>query len=73
MSIQRCENMPLRAASTLSPGESVLVSAVSQPPVPVEGKMKTCARSDLSAQRTPSRQGFRISANTGERWSIVGM
>jgi len=37
MSIQRWLNMPLRAASTVSPGESVLLIAVSQPPVPVDG------------------------------------
>ena len=31
----------MRAASTLSPGESVLVIAASQPPVPEAGKRKT--------------------------------
>jgi hypothetical protein len=30
--------MPLRATRTLSPGDSVLVIAASQPPVPVAGK-----------------------------------
>jgi hypothetical protein len=36
-SIQRWLNMPNRAASTVSPGDSVFVTAASQPPVPVEG------------------------------------
>lgn len=36
-SIQRWLNMPNLAASTVSPGESVLLIAASQPPVPVEG------------------------------------
>ena len=39
-SIHRCENWPKRWARTLSPGDSVLVIAASQPPVPDAGKMK---------------------------------
>ncbi len=73
MSIQRWENMPFRAARTRSPGDSVLVSAVSQPPVPVEGKKKISAVSDRSTLRTLARAGCRISPNSGERWSMVGM
>ena len=42
MSIQRWLNMPNRAASTLSPGESVLESEASQAPVPLAGKMNAC-------------------------------
>jgi hypothetical protein len=33
--------LPEAEASTLSPGDSVLVSAASQAPVPDEGKMNT--------------------------------
>jgi hypothetical protein len=72
-SIQRCENMPLRAASTVSPGDSVLVTAASQPAVPVAGKRKTCALSLFRTRRTLARTGVRISPNSAERWSIVGM
>ena len=36
-SIQRWLNIPNRAARTVSPGDSVFVTAASQPPVPVEG------------------------------------
>ena len=57
MSIHRCENWPMRAASTRSPGESVLVSPASQPPVPEPGKMNTSALSDLNT--------FFRSANSG--------
>ena len=39
MSIQRWLNIPNRPASTLSPGERVLVSEASQAPVPLAGKM----------------------------------
>jgi hypothetical protein len=35
-------NWPKRADNTLSPGESVLANATSQPAVPVAGKMKDC-------------------------------
>ena len=41
MSTQSSENWPKRAISTLSPGDSVLVIAASQPPVPEAGNMKT--------------------------------
>ena len=40
MSIHKWLNWPNRAAKTLSPGDSVLVSAASQHPVPDEGKIK---------------------------------
>lgn len=73
MSIQRWLNMPFRAASTPSPGDSVLVGAVSHPPVPVAGKMTTSAPSPFSTRRTPSRAGRRMRPNSGERWSIVAM
>ena len=41
MSTQSSENWPKIEASTLSPGDSVLAMADSQPPVPEPGKMKT--------------------------------
>ena len=60
MSIQRWENMPLRAASTVSPGDSVVVSAVSHPPVPEAGNTNTSAVPLLSTCFTPSSAGCRI-------------
>src|SRR5438034_1326905 len=36
------ENWPNTEATTLSPGDSVLATADSQPPVPEPGKTKTC-------------------------------
>jgi hypothetical protein len=42
MSIQRWLNIPKRAASTRSPGESVFVSEASQAPVPLDGKRNAC-------------------------------
>jgi hypothetical protein len=55
MSIQRWLNMPLRAARTVSPGDSVLVIAASQPPVPVAGKMKTSRRAFQDAAHAVAR------------------
>ncbi len=40
-STHRCENWPNTDASTLSPGDSVLVIAASQPPVPEPGNTNT--------------------------------
>jgi hypothetical protein len=71
-SIQRWENMPWRAARTLSPGDSVLVTAASQPPVPVAGKMITSLVRVFKMRLTPSTAGLNASANRFERWSIVG-
>jgi hypothetical protein len=59
--------MPLRAARTVSPGDSVLVIATSQPPVPVAGKMNTSAPSERRIFRTPSRAGCRMSAKADDR------
>ena len=41
-SLHRWLNWPKREARTVSPGASVLVSADSQAPVPLDGKMTTC-------------------------------
>ena len=46
-SIQRWLNWPKRGASTLSPGESVLLSAASQAPVPLPENMKAWPFSGL--------------------------
>ncbi len=67
MSIHFCENMPKFEASTLSPGDSVLEIAASQPPVPVAGKITTSPASVFSTFFTPSSAGCRISANRAER------
>jgi hypothetical protein len=56
-SIQRWLNMPNRAASTVSPGDSVLVIAASQPPVPVDGRMITSPASIFSTRFTPATAG----------------
>src|SRR3954468_2703727 len=47
MSIQRWLNMPKRAASTLSPGERVLLSEASHAPVPLAGEDKGRPRGGL--------------------------
>jgi hypothetical protein len=73
MSIQRWLNMPLRAASTVSPGDSVLVIAASQPPVPVAGKMKTSAVSDFRILPHAVPRGMQDLGEGDDRWSIVGM
>ncbi len=65
--------MPFRAASTRSPGDKQFVTAASQPPVPLAGKMKISAVSLFNTLRTPSSAGRRISVKAGERWSTVGM
>ncbi|MET3869517.1 hypothetical protein ABIC20_006895 [Methylobacterium radiotolerans] len=67
MSIQRWLNMPWRAASTASPALSVLESAVSHPPVAVDGKTNTSASWLFSTVFTPASAGWRICANSGER------
>ena len=59
MSIQRWENCPNLAASTLSPGLSVLVTAASQAPVPDAGKIKTCPEIVLKDFAIRSDKGFR--------------
>ena len=73
MSIQRWLNMPNRAASTVSPGDSVLEIAASQPPVPVEGRMITSPSAIFSIAPHPGDRGLNIRAKAGERWSSVGM
>ena len=73
MSIQRCENMPFRQASTRSPALSVLAIAASQAPVPVAGKKNTSPVSVLRTFFTPDSAGWRMSAKSDERWSSVGM
>jgi hypothetical protein len=67
MSIQRCENCPKRDASTFSPGDSVLVSAASQAPVPEDGKMNTWPRSVLKTLRRSFKTLVESSGNFEER------
>ena len=72
MSIQRWENMPWRQARILSPGESVLEIAASQPAVPVAGKMTTSPSLVFRTLFTPAKSGLNIAPKLAERWSIVG-
>ena len=67
MSIQRWLNMPKRDASTLSPGESVLVSAASQAPVPLAGKTKACPEVVLKIFLSSWRTGAARDGKSEER------
>ena len=62
----------MRAASTRSPGERVLVRPASQPPVPEPGKTNTCP---LSVWKTFFRSSSSGSVNLGKsgaRMSSIG-
>jgi hypothetical protein len=72
MSIQRCENMPCRQASTLSPGDSVFEIAASQPAVPVAGSSTTSPVLVFSTSFTPAKSGLNMVPKLAERWSMVG-
>ena len=68
MSIQRCENIPNLAASTVSPGERGLELAASPPPVPVEGRRITSPPAPVfRTTRHPATPGVSIRANSGDR------
>ena len=71
MSIQRWLNWPYRKASTLSPGERVLASADSQPPVPVAGKTMTWPCSVLKTFFRSRSSGPARSGKLEERWSSI--
>ena len=71
MSIHRWLNWPKREASTRSPGESVLVSAASQPPVPVEGKITGVPASVLKIFFKSTSTARVRSGNLDERWSSI--
>ena len=71
MSIHRWLNWPKREASNLSPGESVLVSAASQAPVPEEGKMKAWPFSVLNTFFRSSSTLRDRSGKRDERWSSI--
>jgi hypothetical protein len=67
MSIQRWLNMPKRAASTLSPGESVLVSDASQAPVPLAGNRNGWPDAVLKIFFRSSSTGAASPGNSEER------
>src|ERR1700751_4499131 len=71
MSIHRWLNWPKRAASTLSPGDRVLVSEASQAPVPEEGKMNTCPLAVLKTFLRSCSTLVESSGNFEERWSSI--
>ena len=71
MSIQSRLNWPKREASTLSPGDRVLVRADSQPPVPVDGKTIGVAVVVLNTGFSPSMTACVSSGTLGERWSSM--
>jgi hypothetical protein len=72
MSIHRLLKVPKLAASTGSPGQSVLSRVASQAPVPLEGNTKTSPRS-VWKTRFKSRSSGRLkSGNSEPRWSSIG-
>src|SRR4030095_10649453 len=60
-----------RGASTLSPGERVLLSAASQAPVPLEGNIKTCPVSVLNIFFSSRNNDNVSSGNLEDRWSSI--
>src|SRR4051794_36883006 len=72
MSIQRWLNMPKRAAITRSPGESVLLSAASQAPVPLAGKMNAWPSFVLKTFLRSRSTGAASSGKVDDRWSSIG-
>src|SRR6266705_348447 len=70
-SIHRWLNWPYRGASTRSPGESVLTSAASHPPVPVAGKMNACPVVVLKTFPRSRNRPVASSGNAEERWSSI--
>ncbi|MGY2937447.1 hypothetical protein ACVWZ6_007049 [Bradyrhizobium sp. GM6.1] len=65
-------NWPVSHINTLSPGASTLTIAASQAPVPDEGKMITgCLVRNTRCM--PARTAKPSSANSGPRWSSVGI
>ena len=68
---QSVANWPVSTISTLSPADSVLVSAASQAPVPVAVKMMT-GLVVLKMVLMPSNARLASLANSGPRWSITG-
>ncbi len=71
ISIHKWLNWPKRAASTLSPGDKVLVSAASQQPVPEDGNTKGVPDWVRKTSRKPVMM-VRVSwGKRGERWSSI--
>ena len=58
-------------ASTRSPGETTLAMALSNPPVPLAGKINM-SFSVWKAQRRPASSSGRRALNSGPRWLIMG-
>src|SRR6202034_390612 len=71
MSIHRWLNCPKLAASIRSPGDSVLVNAASQAPVPEEGNRKICPVVVLNTFLRSFRTLIESSGNFEERWSSI--
>src|SRR5579862_2524734 len=71
MSIHRWLNWPKREASSLSPGDRVLVNAASQPPVPEDGNMNTCPVFVLKTFFRSLRTLRESSGNLDDRWSSI--
>ena len=67
-----CENQPVSAMSTQSPGESVFTSAASAPPLPDDGKMTTGPVVPKTGLRPSAAPSVARAANWGPRWSMTG-
>jgi len=63
--------MPNRAATTLSPGDSVLDSAASQAPVPLAGKMNGWPLTVLKIFFRSSKAGPASEGKSEDRWSSM--
>src|SRR6266550_8462197 len=70
-SIHRWLNWPKRGASSLSPGDSVLVRAASQAPVPLPENMKGWPVSDLKTFLSSWNNDIVKSGNLDDRWSSM--
>lgn len=71
MSIHKWLNWPKRNASTLSPGDRVLAREISQPAVPVAGRMKHWPCSVRKTFFKSCSSGVTSWGNTGLRWSTI--
>src|ERR1700691_750544 len=71
MSIHRWLNCAKLEASTLSPGDSVLVSAAFQAPVPEDGKMKIWPDVVLITFYRSRNRPVESSGNLDDRWSSI--
>src|SRR5437660_6033604 len=72
MPAKRSPKLPATQQTTSSPGETRFATADSNPPEPDE--LRRIRSFSVSKTRfTPLRMSFRTAANSGPRWSIIGL